>query len=162
MGAATNPIRIWLDATWREALAPELALTVSAWADRNRILPPTSAEPGPWRTSRVPYTGEIMDCLSTGSRYERVILMKGAQLGATECGLNWIGYIIHHAPGFALLVMPTLDMARRNTRTRIDPMIEASPVVAGTGSQRRAAATPTIRAFVKGFRWRPIADHRRE
>ena len=42
--------------------------------------------------------------------------MKGAQLGATEAALNWIGYIIHHAPGLALLVMPSLDMARRNTR----------------------------------------------
>jgi KAP family P-loop domain len=75
--------RAWLDSVWREALAPELAITVSAWADRNRILPPTSAEPGPWRSSRTPYLSEIMNALSTGSRYERVILMKGAQLGAT-------------------------------------------------------------------------------
>jgi hypothetical protein len=37
MGAATHPIRIWLDAIWREALARELALTVSEWADRHRI-----------------------------------------------------------------------------------------------------------------------------
>jgi phage terminase large subunit GpA-like protein len=37
--------------------------------------------------------------------------MKGSQLGATEPALNWIGYIIHHAPGLALLVMPSLDMA---------------------------------------------------
>jgi phage terminase large subunit GpA-like protein len=150
MGAATNPIRIWLDATWREAIAPEPHLLVSEWADQHRILPATSAEPGPWRSSRTPYLTEIMDALSTGSRYERVILMKGAQLGATECGLNWIGYIIHHAPGLALLVMPSLDMARRNTRTRIDPMIEASPVL------RDRIAAPRSRnaynsAFVKGF-----------
>jgi phage terminase large subunit GpA-like protein len=43
----------------------------------------------------------------------RVILMKGAQLGATECGLNWIGYIVAHAPGLALLVMPSLDAAEQ-------------------------------------------------
>ena len=55
--------------------------------------------------------------------------MKGAQLGATEAALNWLGYIIHHAPGLALLVMPSLDMARRNTRTRLDPMIEATPAL---------------------------------
>ena len=55
--------------------------------------------------------------------------MKGAQLGATEAALNWLGYIIHHAPGLALLVMPSLDMARRNTRTRLDPMIEATQVL---------------------------------
>jgi hypothetical protein len=32
MGAATHPIT---DAIWREALAPELALTVSEWTDRH-------------------------------------------------------------------------------------------------------------------------------
>ena len=140
----------WLDGIWRTALAPEESLRVSEWADRHRILPPTSAEPGPWRSSRTPYLTEIMDSLSTGSRYERVILMKGAQLGATECALNWLAYIICHAPGLALLVMPSLDMARRNTRTRIDPMIEATPAL------RDRIAAPRSRnaynsAFVKGF-----------
>ncbi|HBH41044.1 MAG TPA: hypothetical protein DDW26_03930 [Rhizobiales bacterium] len=43
------------------------------------MLPATSAEPGPWRTSRSPYLREIMDALSTGSPFERVVLMKGAQ-----------------------------------------------------------------------------------
>src|SRR4051794_19685824 len=89
-------------------------LTVSEWADQHRVLPSTSAEPGPWRTSRTPYLAELMDCLSTVRK--RVVLMEEAQLGATEAALNWLGYIIHHAPGLALLVMPSLDMARRNSR----------------------------------------------
>jgi phage terminase large subunit GpA-like protein len=72
----------WLDQVWREAIAPEARLTVSQWADAHRMLPVTSAEPGPWRTPRTPYLKEIMDCLSTGSPWERVVLMKGAQLGA--------------------------------------------------------------------------------
>ena len=145
---ATRPA--WLDQVWREAIEPEPALTVSAWADAHRILPPTSAEPGPWRTSRVPYLAGIMDALSTGSPWERVVFMKAAQIGATEAALNWFGYIVHHAPGLALMVMPSLDMARRNTRTRLDPMIEATPVL------RERIAAPRSRnaynsAFVKGF-----------
>lgn len=112
---------------WAEGLAPEPALSVSEWADLNRVLPPTSAEPGRWRTDRTPYLAEIIDALSTGSPYERVVFMKGAQIGGTEAGLNWLGYIVQNAPGLALLVMPTLDMLKRNTRTRIDPMIEATP-----------------------------------
>jgi phage terminase large subunit GpA-like protein len=40
-----------------------------------------------------------MDCLSPMSPIERVVFMKAAQLGATEMGSNWIGYVIHHAPG---------------------------------------------------------------
>jgi phage terminase large subunit GpA-like protein len=131
-------------------MAPEPLLTVSEWADQHRILPMTSAEPGPWRTTRTPYLAEVMDCLSTGSPWERVVLMKGAQLGATEAALNWLGYIIHHAPGLGLLVMPSLEMARRNTRTRLDPMIEATTVL------HELIAAPRSRdaynsAFTKSF-----------
>ena len=53
-----------VDAAWRRGLRPELQLTVTEWADANRTLPGTNAEPGPWRTARVPYLAEIMDCLA--------------------------------------------------------------------------------------------------
>ena len=112
-----------IDAAWRAGMMPERQLTVSEWADAHRMLPATSAEPGRWRTDRAPYLRGIMDALSVGSPLERVVFVKGAQLGGTEAGLNWLGYIVHNAPGLALLVMPSLDMVRRNTRTRIDPMI---------------------------------------
>lgn len=143
---------LW-DSAWREGLAPEPQLTVSEWADAHRILPQTSAEPGPWRTSRTPYLREIMDCLSTASPIERVIFQKGAQIGGTEVGLNWLGYIIAHAPGLALLVMPSLDMVRRNTRTRIDPMIEATPALASrvvSARSRDPGNTATAKRFIGG------------
>lgn len=118
-----------VDAAWRDGLTPEPQLTVTEWADANRILPGANAEPGPWRTSRVPYLAEIMNCLSTGSTVERVVLMKGAQTGGTEAGLNAIGYWIAHAPGLILTVWPSLDMVRRNSRTRIDPLIQTTPAL---------------------------------
>jgi phage terminase large subunit GpA-like protein len=44
------------------ALRPPPLQTVSEWADANRVLPSSSsAEPGPWRTDRVPYLREVMD-----------------------------------------------------------------------------------------------------
>jgi phage terminase large subunit GpA-like protein len=123
---------------------------VSEWADRHRILPPTSAEPGSWRTDRVPYLAEIMDVLSTGSPFERVVLMKSAQAGGTEVGLNWLAYLVCHAPGLALLVQPSLDMARRNTRTRIDPMIESTPALRERISEPRSRDAYNS-AFTKSF-----------
>ena len=67
-------------------------LTISQWADNYRWLSQrASAEPGPWRTERTPYLREIMDCLSPSSPIERTVFMKGAQIGGTECGNNWIG-----------------------------------------------------------------------
>jgi phage terminase large subunit GpA-like protein len=67
-----------------------------------------------------------MDSLSSSSPVQRVVFMKGAQIGATESGLNWIGYVIHQAPGPMLLVQPTVDMAKRYSKQRIAPMIDES------------------------------------
>ncbi|MBL8235331.1 MAG: phage terminase large subunit family protein, partial [Bryobacterales bacterium] len=115
---------------FRRGLKPDPLLTVSQWADQHRRLSTKSAsEPGPWRTSRTPYLREIMDCLSPRSLVERVVFMKGSQLGATECGNNWIGYVIHHAPGPMLSVLPTVEMAKRTSKQRLEPLIDESPVL---------------------------------
>ena len=119
-----------IERAWREGLTPDPLLTVSEWADRHRVLSSkASSEPGRWRTSRTPYLKAIMDCLSPTSPVERVVFMKGAQVGATETGSNWIGYVIHHAPGPMMAVWPTVEMAKRNSKQRIDPLIEESPVL---------------------------------
>jgi phage terminase large subunit GpA-like protein len=55
--------------------------------------------------------------------------MKGAQLGGTECGNNWIGYVVHHAPGPMLAVQPTVELAKRFSQQRIDPLIEEFPAL---------------------------------
>jgi phage terminase large subunit GpA-like protein len=116
-----------IERAWRDGLTPDPLLSVSEWSDQHRMLSSkASAEPGRWRTSRTPYLKEIMDCLSPSSPVERVVFMKAAQLGATEMGSNWIGYVIHHAPGPMMAVWPTVDMAKRNSKQRIDPLIEES------------------------------------
>ncbi|HEX7123438.1 MAG TPA: phage terminase large subunit family protein [Gemmatimonadaceae bacterium] len=119
-----------IERAWREGLTPDPLLTVSEWADRHRVLSSkASSEPGRWRTARTPYLKAIMDCLSPTSPVERVVFMKGAQVGATETGSNWIGYVIHHAPGPMMAVWPTVEMAKRNSKQRIDPLIEESSVL---------------------------------
>ena len=40
-----------------------------------------------------------MDCLSPSSPVTEIAFMKGAQVGGSECGNNFIGYIIDQAPG---------------------------------------------------------------
>ncbi|MEX0311965.1 MAG: phage terminase large subunit family protein, partial [Tateyamaria sp.] len=113
---------------WGAGLMPDADLTVSEWADRHRMLSGrASAEPGRYRTARTPYMGEIMDRLSPGDPTQRIVFMKAAQVGATEAGNNWIGFAIHQAPGPMLAVQPTVELAKRNSRQRIDPLIEESP-----------------------------------
>ena len=115
---------------WRDGLTPDPSLNVSEWADRHRFLSPrASAEPGRYRTDRTPYMRAIMDALSPSHPCRRIVFMKAAQVGATEAGNNWIGYVIHHAPGPMLAVQPTVELAKRFSRQRIDPLIAESPVL---------------------------------
>lgn len=113
-----------------QGLKPDPNFNVSQWADNHRILTSvSSAEPGPWRTDRTPYLKEIMDCLSPSNPCEKVVFMKGAQIGGTECGNNWMGFVIHHAPGPMLIVNPTVETAKRTSKMRIDPAIENCPAL---------------------------------
>lgn len=111
-----------------DGLKPEPRLSVDKWADKFRYLSPTSsAEPGLWRTSRTPYLKEIMERLSSSDPCQEVIFMKGAQIGATEMGFNWLGYIIDLVPAPTLIVQPTDETVKRASKMRLDPMIEATP-----------------------------------
>ena len=115
---------------WRRGMRPDADLTVSEWADQNRWLSSrASAEPGRYRTARTPYLRAIMDALSPNHPAQRISFMKAAQVGATEAGNNWIGFVIHHAPGPMLAVLPTVEMAKRTSRGRIDPLIADSPAL---------------------------------
>ncbi len=115
---------------WRDGLLPDPALTVSEWADQHRVLSPrASAEPGRYRTDRTPYMREIVDALSPMHPVRRIVVMKSAQVGFTEGGNNWIGYVIHHAPGPMLAVQPTVELAKRFSRQRIEPLIAESPAL---------------------------------
>ena len=103
-------------------------LTVPEWADRYRVLSSsTASEAGRYRSSRTPYLVKIGEALSATSPAEMVVLMKGSQIGATELGLNWIGYVIHQAPGPFLFVSPTVEMAKRTSKQRLDALIEDCP-----------------------------------
>ena len=148
--ALNHAVRIFADGTTRDQQQ-----SVSEWADTYRFLSEVaSAEPGRWRTTRTPYLREIMDCLSPGSRWKRVVVMAGAQLGKTECGNNWLGHVIHRTPGPMLYVEPTLDMVKKVSQQRITPMIEATPVLSERVKEPRSRAsgnTIQVKAFKGGL-----------
>lgn len=114
-------------------------MTVSRWADKYRMLSKkAAAAPGPYSTDRTPYLREIMDCLSPEDPAREVVVMKGAQVGCSEAGVNWVGYVIHYAPGPTLMVQPTVEIAKRLSKQRIDSMIEDSPVIRELIADRRS------------------------
>jgi phage terminase large subunit GpA-like protein len=119
-----------LERAWKRGITPDPELTVSEWADQRRILSSRAAsEPGQYRTARAPFNRDIMNALSASSPYQRVVFMKSTQVGASEDGINWIGYSIDQVPAPFMLVQPTTVLAKRFSQQRIDPMIESTPVL---------------------------------
>ena len=143
-------------AIYLEALAsglrPDPEMSVSEWSDAFRELSEVdSSEPGKWRTSRTPYLREIMDELSPHRPSTRVAAMMGTQLGKTQTGNNWIGFTIHQSPVPMLMVMPTLDEARKASKQRIAPMIESTPVLRGLVSEAKSRDSSNT-VLLKQFR----------
>ena len=67
---------------------PPEDLTVAEWADRHRRLSPeTSAEAGPWRTSRTPYLREPMEAF-TDPKVKKIVMVAASQVGKSELELN--------------------------------------------------------------------------
>ena len=143
-----------VSAMFAEFMRPPADLTVSQWADRNRMLSgKASSEPGPWRTDRTPYLRQIMDDLSARSTVQEVVVMFAAQLGKSETGNNWLGYIIDNEPGPVMIVQPTTDMAKRFSRQRITPMLEETPVLRRKVRENRSrddANTTLMKDFAGG------------
>ena len=102
----------------------EEPLNVAEWAEKHRVLSSkSSSEAGAWKNKRTPYLVEPMDCLSTDNPVQRVVLQFASQLGKTEAGSNWLGYVISHSPASMLVIQPTLEMAKRLSRQRLEGLI---------------------------------------
>jgi len=119
------------------ALRPEEDLTISQWADQNMVLPDGSNEAGHFTTDSVPYQKEIMDAI-TDLDVRDVTVMSSAQVGKTTIILCGIGYYIEHEPSTQLMVLPTLILGERFSKTRLAPMIRDIPVLAGKVAPARA------------------------
>lgn len=109
---------------------PPTRLTVTQWAEKYRYLPGESSnEPGFYRVTKTPFLKEIMDNLSENSKYTHVAFMKGSQIGASEAGINWIGYTISAAPAAMIYFLPTQKLVDTINEQKLDPMIRNCPTV---------------------------------
>lgn len=120
-------------------MKPPENLTVTEWAEkRRRLSTESSAEPGPWRTTRTPYLREPMNAF-TDPRVRRIVMVAASQVGKSELELNIIGYIIDEDPGSILFVHPTTIDAKEFSKLRIAPEIRDCPTL------RRKVAAPKSR-----------------
>ena len=138
-----------------DTVLPENSVPLSEWSDINRVLTTRSAaEPGPYRTSRTPYLRAIMDDLSVASPTLRVIFKKAAQIGASEVGNCWIGYLVDQAPGPIMMVQPTVELAKRYSKQRIDALFDESELMRSkvrTARSRDSGNTILLKEFDGGL-----------
>jgi phage terminase large subunit GpA-like protein len=135
---------------WAKGWASPPRLSVWQWADQHRILPrETSKEPGPWKTARNPPLQAIMESISPHSGAEQVTFVAGTQIGKTECGTNFTGYVIDHDPATIVVVEPTSNLGKVWRRQRFDPLIELTPAVGQRIGPRRSRDTTNTLESVK-------------
>jgi phage terminase large subunit GpA-like protein len=136
------------------ALAPRRPLTVSQWADANRILSSkASSAPGQWRTSRNPPLREPMDCLSARSTVHEVVLKFPIQFGKTSIAENVIGYTMDHDPCPVMVVLPGEVSMNKWIAQKLGPLIEETPAVRRAMSSvatRDSANQRTFKDFAGG------------
>lgn len=137
-----------------DGLRPDPLQTIAEWADERLHLPSFAPVPGPWRTSRTPFLKEIMECLSPRHRCRKVVFMKPVQIGGTQVAVNWVGYTMDRSPTAMLFYEPIIDMAKRLTKEKLDPVIHATPTLRGKVREARSrdsGNTTYRKEFLGGF-----------
>ena len=112
-----------------QVLRPVERVTVSRWAEANRVLPDSNSIPGPWRNSVTPYLVEIMDAFSD-EMVEEIIFVKPTQVGGTSAMENMLASAIAQDPAPAMCIYPSDDLAERTVESKLDPMIKSCKVLA--------------------------------
>src|SRR5262249_27310594 len=111
------------------AAIPDTNLTVAQWADTYRYVSQGPLAGTKWKTARVPFFREILDCV-TDLRIQEIVLWASSRVGKTEGLLNnVVGYFMHCDPCPMMMVQPTLDMAEKYSRDRLSAMITETPVL---------------------------------
>ncbi|WP_396616780.1 phage terminase large subunit family protein [Lysobacter soli] len=119
-----------INAAIGRALAPRKPLTVSQWADAERMLSSKgSAEPGRWRTARNPPLREPMDALSARSNVHDVVMMFPIQFGKTEVAVNFMGYTMDYNPGPIMVCLPGEVSMGKWSAQKLQPALEETPAM---------------------------------
>lgn len=140
------------------AATPPPLLTVSDWAQANRVLPETSGARGShWRNDTAPYLVGIMNAVHEPG-VKKIAVRKCSQTGGSEALHNIVGYFIEHDPGPMLFVHPTAQVAEEWSKERLADMIRTTPALRAVVRDKRqprgsgeAESTLALKMFPGGF-----------
>lgn len=118
-------------------LTPPPRQTTWEWCESHVILPPqTTNRPGPWRSEVTPYVRGVMDCLQDPLT-THIIMIWSAQTAKTQTIANMALWMWANNPMNTVWMMPSTDLAKSFSKSRLDPMIKACAPVADKISENR-------------------------
>lgn len=136
------------------AFAPRKHISVSEWADSYRILSSkSSAEAGAWRTSRNEPQREIMDCFSSRSPIQQVVLMLPIQWGKSEILLNSMAYNMIENPSPIMVCFPSDVSLTKFLNQKLNPLIaecDAVKEIIATTASRDSSNTKVFKDYIGG------------
>lgn len=121
LGYSKNTLNKIISSIWTK----KPTIKISEYAEQNRVLPPGTPFPGPWRNKITPYLVEPMDSMSAWSPVQREIIMKGAQLGFTAAAENVIAYWMGIVPSEILYITATQELLLKWATKRFEPVIDS-------------------------------------
>ena len=108
-----------------EIVRPPPKRTPDLWADQTRTLPPGSAEPGPYRSDRAPYTIPFQRAAITTS-IKRAVAVISSQSSKTESCINICAHTLDDHPSPVLWLTPTRSNAEKVISRRMNACVEQS------------------------------------
>lgn len=115
----------------------------ATWADQNRILPPDSAEPGPYRSSRTPYVIPFAEWFED-PKYDEFGLITGTQMGKTSIIYNIMGKTADDVRKPILYAGPSKSMIDGMIEPAVLDLISQSPSL-----QRKQSKAKRTRKYTK-------------
>lgn len=113
---------------WRSVLSvvrPAPERDAAEWALTERILPPGSAEPGPFKSSRTPYVLPFLRACEDPA-YTEIDLITGTQMSKTDSVCNVMGRQLTDRPAPLVYYAPTKDFVEQVFEPRFVSMVDSS------------------------------------
>jgi phage terminase large subunit GpA-like protein len=136
------------------AVVPPPPLSPSAWAEGNLVVPDGPRAGEYWERSLGLHCVEIVDALGPDEVDNEFAVMKSAQTGFTTVLIIGAGHSIDRDPCRMMIVQPTSGALSDFNKEKLQPTIEASPVLArkvrGVTSRSSEGSTATSKQFAGG------------
>ncbi|MEM7523244.1 MAG: terminase gpA endonuclease subunit [Pseudomonadota bacterium] len=138
-----------------DTLKPPPPMDPVAWGAANLRVIKGAMQGRRWSPEQTPYWIDPLRDLSPESPVNEVVIMKAAQVGATQIATVWLGAMICERPAATMMVLPTLADALDWNREELQPTIDECPALARRIVEQKSrsgdGSSSRFKKFAGGF-----------